>query len=74
MTDHGTINLDKAEAGAQAPASFGISPNPERGTGRLGAFALGVAAGVIGLAITAMLVVEDAPDDDESDETGDEAE
>lgn len=58
MTDR-TSNLPaKAEAGVDAPASFGVFPIPQSGIGRVGAFALGVLTGVIGVAVAATLLDE----------------
>lgn len=58
MTDR-TSNLPaKAEAGADAPASFGVFPVPQSGMGRVGAFALGVLSGVIGVAVAATILEE----------------
>lgn len=76
MTDS-TSNLPaKAEAGAEAPASFGVFPIPQCGMSRLGAFALGVVTGVIGVAVVGTILDEveggsgssDESEDDEPDE------
>lgn len=56
MTDR-TSNLPaKAEAGADAPASFGVYPVPQSGMSRLGAFTLGVVTGVIGVVVAATIL------------------
>lgn len=58
MTDR-TSNLPaKAEAGADAPASFGMYPVPQSGMSRLGAITQGVVTGVIGGAVAATILEE----------------
>lgn len=58
MTDR-TSNLPaKAEAGADAPASFSVFPVPQSGMSRIGAFALGILTGVIGVAVAATIFDE----------------
>ena len=58
MTDRASNLPAKAEAGADAPASFGVYPVPQSGLSRLGAFALGVVTGAIGVGIAASILDE----------------
>lgn len=56
MTDRASNLPAKAEAGADAPASFGVYPVPQSGMSRLGAFTLGVVTGVIGVAVAVTIL------------------
>ncbi|MBD5416532.1 MAG: hypothetical protein HDR50_02430 [Desulfovibrio sp.] len=72
MTDRTSNLLAKVEAGADAPGSFGVFPVPQSGMSRLGAFALGVLTGVIGVAVAATILEEmkyegEADDNEEDD-------
>lgn len=60
MTNHKLGIIAIPEAGASAPASFGIyrAPQPESGMGKLGAFAIGVVAGIVGVTVIAALMEE----------------
>lgn len=58
MTGHKDHEMAVAEAGAEAPASFLIQPQPQNGSfmEKLGIFGLGFVAGVASLTITAAIV------------------
>ena len=58
MSDHHLIHLTNPEAGADAPASCIVYPvpRPESGMGTLGAFALGMVTGIVGVAVTAVIM------------------
>lgn len=60
MTDRNLGNMTIPEARADAPASLVVypAPQPESGMGKLGAFALGVVTGVVGVAVTAAIMEE----------------
>ena len=61
MTDSNLIHVLDTEARANAPASVGVYPNhqPENSMGKLGAFALGVVIGAVGVVVTAAIIIED---------------
>ena len=61
MTDNNLTRVPDTEARANALASVGVYPNhqPENSMGKLGAFALGVVTGVVGVVVTAA-IIEDA--------------
>lgn len=58
MNDHHLIHLANPEARADTPASCIVypMPRPESDMGTLGAFALGVVTGIVGVAVTAVIV------------------
>ena len=58
MSERNLVNLANPEARADAPASCIVYPvpRPESGIGTLGAFALGVMTGIVGVAAAAVLV------------------
>ena len=58
MSERNLVNLANPEARADAPASFTVCPvpRPESDIGTLGAFALGVVTGIMGIAATAVIV------------------
>ena len=63
MTDNNLTRVPDTEARANALASVGVYPNhqPENSMGKLGAFALGVVTGAVGVVVTAA-IIEDATD------------
>lgn len=65
MTDRNFGNMAIPEARADAPASIVVypAPQPESSMGKLGAFALGVVTGVVGVAVTAAIMEELESDD-----------
>lgn len=58
MSNHNGIELANPEARADAPASCIVYPvpRPESGMSTLGAFALGVVTGIVGVVLTAVIV------------------
>lgn len=65
MTDRNLIHVPHTEARANAPASVGVYPNhqPENSMGKLGAFALGVVIGAVGVVVTAAIIEDVAASD-----------
>lgn len=65
MTDSNLIHVLDTEARANAPASVGVYPNhqPENSMGKLGAFALGVVIGAVGVVVTAAIIEDVAASD-----------
>lgn len=58
MSERALLHPAHPEARADAPASFVVypAPRPENGMGTLGAFALGVVTGIVGVAVAAVIV------------------
>lgn len=58
MTDSNVARIPNTEARANAPASAVMYPvpRPESGMGKLGAFALGVVTGAVGVVVTAAIM------------------
>lgn len=58
MSERALLHPAHPEARADAPASFVVYPasRPESGMGTLGAFALGVMTGIVGVAVAAVIV------------------
>lgn len=63
MTDRNFGNMAIPEAKAESSATVYPAPQPESGMGKLGAFALGVVTGVVGVAVTAAIMEELEADD-----------